>query len=129
MQIQYFRHDRQCVQSLQSVHVHIQNKITNLIKYGLGIGVTSAYNTTNTPKKLSSQQYMCNVTCNKTAFHTIAHCFASKWTKCKFYSNHNTFSQTCSFHILQLKTAKPRVRLLPDSFVDTCLILRSYDWS
>ena len=41
-------------------------QITNLIKYGVATGVTTTYNTANSPNKLLSQQFICNVPYNKT---------------------------------------------------------------
>ena len=67
-----------------------KQQITNLIKYGVATGVTSAYNTiaTNTHNESLSHQVTCNVQCNETAetslffcsfiVHTTVTCIASK---------------------------------------------------
>ena len=39
----------------------IKQQITNLIKYGVATGVNLAYNTTNTPNKFSSHQFINNI--------------------------------------------------------------------
>ena len=72
-----------------AIHSHpSKQQITNLIKYGVATGITPAYNTTKTPNKLLSHQFICNVPYNKTAetslffcsfiVHTTAPCFVSR---------------------------------------------------
>ena len=63
-------------------------QFTNLIKCGVATSVTFTYNTTNTPNKLLSYQFMSNVPYNEIAetslsfcsfiVHTSTPCFVSK---------------------------------------------------
>ena len=60
----------------------------DLIIYGVATSITPTYNTTNTPNKLSSHHFICNVPYNETAetsaffcsfiVDTTTSCFASK---------------------------------------------------
>ena len=51
-----------------AIHLYPSTQqIINLIKYGVATSVTPTYNTTNTPNRLLSHQFICNVTYNETA--------------------------------------------------------------
>ena len=53
---------------LIAIHSHpTKQPNTNLIKYGVAIAVTPAYNTTNNSNKLSSHQFIFNVPYNATS--------------------------------------------------------------
>ena len=75
-----------------TIHSHPSTQqITNLIIYGVATSVTPTYNTTNTPNKLLSHHFICNVPYNETAetssffcsfiVHITTPCLASKYSR------------------------------------------------
>ena len=58
-----------------AIHSHpSKQQITNLIRYRVANCVIPTYNTTNTPNKSSSHQFVCNVPCNEPAETSLFFC-------------------------------------------------------